>query len=56
MNIRSFCVLGLRDEYERKRSPGEELALAPPELPLLVVVHEPDIFAELDARHLAQRE
>ncbi len=46
----SFCVLGLRDEYERQRSPRAELDLALPGLPLLVVVHEPDIFADLDAR------
>lgn len=45
-----FCVLGLRDEYFRSRSPAQELSLAPPGLPLLVVVHEPDIFAELDQR------
>ena len=45
-----FCVLGLRDEYFRTRTPAEELSLAPPNCPLLVVVHEPDIFPELDER------
>ena len=44
----SFCLLGLRDEYApRVRSPKQELALALPGLPLLVLVHEPDIFPEL---------
>lgn len=46
----SFCVLGLTDAETRTRSPQEELALAYPGLPLLVVVHEPDIFSRLDAR------
>lgn len=46
----SFCVLGLTDAETRTRSPEEELALALPGLPLLVVVHEPDIFHQLDAR------
>jgi predicted MPP superfamily phosphohydrolase len=45
-----FCVLGLADEEVRKRSPSEELALAPKGMPLLVLVHEPDIFPDLDAR------
>lgn len=48
----SFCVLGLRDEYYRKRTAAEELAVAPPGLPLIVLVHEPDVFAELDQRAL----
>ena len=46
----SFCLLGLRDEYERKLSARRELDLALPGLPLIVLVHEPDIFAELDDR------
>jgi predicted MPP superfamily phosphohydrolase len=46
----SFALLGLRDEYYRKRTPTQELDLAPPGLPLLVLVHEPDVFAELDQR------
>lgn len=45
-----FCVLGLTDEEVRKRTADEELALAPPGLPLLVLVHEPDVFPELDSR------
>jgi len=45
-----FCVLGLADEQVRKRTPNQELALAPPGVPLLVLVHEPDIFPDLDAR------
>ncbi len=46
----TFCVLGLADQFVRKRSPREELELAPAGLPLLVLVHEPDVFAELDDR------
>ncbi|HEY0466371.1 MAG TPA: hypothetical protein VGC79_19310, partial [Polyangiaceae bacterium] len=45
-----FCVLGLAEEQVRKRTPNEELALAPAGMPLLVLVHEPDIFPDLDAR------
>jgi uncharacterized protein len=45
-----FCVLGLTDEEVRTRTPDEELALAPAGVPLLVLVHEPDIFPDLDAR------
>ena len=48
----SFCLLGLRDEYYRQRSPAQELDLALPGLPLVVLVHEPDVFAELDQRAL----
>ena len=48
----SFCLLGLRDEYYRERSAGQELDLALPGLPLIVLVHEPDVFAELDERAL----
>lgn len=48
----SFCVLGLRDEYVRQRSAAQELDLALPGLPLLVLVHEPDVFADLDQRAL----
>jgi predicted MPP superfamily phosphohydrolase len=47
-----FAVLGLRDEQSRSRTAAEELALAPPGLPLIVLVHEPDVFAELDQRAL----
>jgi len=45
-----FCVLGLADDEVRKRTPSEELALAPAGMPLIVLVHEPDIFHDLDAR------
>lgn len=48
----SFCVLGLRDQYERARSAAQELALAPPGEPLLVLTHEPDMFADFDERAL----
>ena len=43
----SFCVLGLRDEYARNRSVSWQLSRALPGLPLLVLVHEPDVFHEL---------
>jgi predicted MPP superfamily phosphohydrolase len=46
----TFSVLGVEDEEVRTRSGAEELALAPPGTPLLVLVHEPDLFAELDGR------
>ena len=46
----SFAVLGLADEETRSLSPAQELALAPPGVPLLVLVHEPDVFPDLDAR------
>ncbi len=45
-----FACSVLADEEVRKRSANEELALAPTGTPLLVLVHEPDIFAELDDR------
>jgi predicted MPP superfamily phosphohydrolase len=46
----SFFVLGLADEEWRKLTPRQELALVPPGVPLLVLAHEPDIFADLDSR------
>lgn len=46
----SFCLLGLRDETQRVRTPGRELDLRLPALPLIVLMHQPDIFAEFDAR------
>jgi predicted MPP superfamily phosphohydrolase len=46
----TFAVLGVRDEEVRTRSGQEELALAPPGVPLLVLMHEPDLFPELDDR------
>lgn len=45
-----FCVLGLADDEVRTRTPDQELALAPPGVPLLVLVHEPEVFHDLDAR------
>jgi predicted MPP superfamily phosphohydrolase len=47
---KSFCLLGVRDETERLRSADQELELALPGMPLLVLMHEPDLFAELDER------
>jgi len=47
---KSFCLLGVRDETERLRSAQKELELALPGMPLLVLVHEPDIFPLLDER------
>lgn len=49
-NGRSLCLLGVRDETERQRSAQKELELALPGMPLLVLMHEPDLFAELDER------
>lgn len=46
----SFVVLGLADIEVRRRTPQQELALAPAGAPLLVLVHEPDVFAKLDER------
>jgi len=48
----SFVVLGLADEEIRRRTPTQELDLAPRGEPLFVLVHEPDIFAQLDERPL----
>lgn len=47
---KSFCLLGVRDETERLRSAQQELDLALPGMPLLVLVHEPDLFPALDER------
>ncbi|MEI9938395.1 MAG: metallophosphoesterase [Pseudomonadota bacterium] len=47
---RSFCLLGVRDETERLRSGQKELELALPGMPLLVLMHEPDLFPDLDER------
>jgi uncharacterized protein len=46
----NFCLLGVRDETERLRSPQKELELALPGMPLLVLTHEPDMFSDLDER------
>ena len=47
---KSFCLLGVRDETERLRSARKELELALPGMPLIVLMHEPDLFADLDER------
>jgi len=49
-NGKNFCLLGVRDETERQRSAQQELELALPGMPLLVLTHEPDIFADLNER------
>jgi predicted MPP superfamily phosphohydrolase len=46
----TFELLGMKDAEVRTRSGSEELALAPPGVPLLVLMHEPDSFPELDDR------
>ncbi|HYP76456.1 MAG TPA: metallophosphoesterase [Polyangiaceae bacterium] len=47
---KSLCLLGVRDETERTRSAQKELELALPGMPLLVLMHEPDLFADFDER------
>jgi len=47
---KNFCLLGVRDETERLRSAQKELELALPGMPLLVLMHEPDLFADFDER------
>jgi len=47
---KSVCLLGVRDETERKRSARRELELALPGMPLLVLMHEPDLFSDFDER------
>jgi len=49
-NGKSLCLLGVRDETQRLRSARKELELALPEMPLLVLMHEPDLFADFDER------
>jgi predicted MPP superfamily phosphohydrolase len=46
----SFCLLGMTDQVVRTRSAAQSLALALPGLPLLALVHEPDIFSQMDER------
>ena len=46
----SFTLLGMADEEVRSRSAQATLDLAPTEGPLLALVHEPDIFANMDER------
>jgi uncharacterized protein len=45
-----FFLLGMSDIRARTRSAKAALDLAPPGEPLLALVHEPDIFAQMDAR------
>jgi len=47
---KNFCLLGVRDETERLRSGRQELELALPGMPLIVLMHEPDLFPFLDER------
>jgi uncharacterized protein len=47
---KSVCLLGVRDETERQRSAQKELELALPGMPLLVLMHEPDLFDDFDDR------
>jgi predicted MPP superfamily phosphohydrolase len=49
-NGKNVCLLGVRDETKRSRSARDELDLALPGMPLLVLMHEPDLFADFDAR------
>jgi hypothetical protein len=46
----NFVVLGMADIEVRTRAPNASLDLAPPGLPLLALVHEPDVFAQMDGR------
>jgi hypothetical protein len=45
-----FFVLGISDLEVRRRSAKAILDLAPTGVPLLALVHEPDIFAQMDER------
>ena len=45
-----FSLLGMADIEVRKRGARAALSLAPPGAPLLALVHEPDIFAQMDER------
>ena len=45
-----FYVVGLADQMTRPKRIAEALALVPEGKPLLLLVHEPDVFAELDGR------
>lgn len=45
-----FFLLGMADIEVRRRTARATMALAPPGVPLLALVHEPDIFAQLDGR------
>jgi predicted MPP superfamily phosphohydrolase len=46
----SLCLLGVRDETQRLRSARMELELALPGMPLIALMHEPDLFADFDPR------
>jgi predicted MPP superfamily phosphohydrolase len=46
----SFCLLGISDIEVRTYSANRSLDHALPGLPLLALVHEPDIFHQMDAR------
>lgn len=41
-----FAVVGLADQITRPSAPAAALATAPPGLPTLLLVHEPDVFDE----------
>jgi predicted MPP superfamily phosphohydrolase len=47
---KSLCLLGVRDETQRLRTARKELELSLPGMPLLVLMHEPDLFADFDER------
>jgi len=47
---KSLCLLGVRDATQRQRSARKELELALPGMPLLVLMHEPDLFEDFDER------
>jgi len=48
----SFELLGMADAEVRRRSAKEALALVPAGAPTIALVHEPDIFADMDERAL----
>jgi predicted MPP superfamily phosphohydrolase len=48
----SFELLGMADAEVRRRSAKEALALVPAGAPTIALVHEPDIFADMDGRAL----
>lgn len=48
-----FYVVGLPDQMERKADPRTAMAAVPPGAPSLVVVHEPDVFADFPELNLA---
>jgi predicted MPP superfamily phosphohydrolase len=46
----SFYVVGLADRMTRPQAIPETIALVPPGVPAIVLVHEPDVFPEIDPR------